>query len=299
MTKLILSLCVALAGYASVPLRPADEVKWATLNPAFEGATFVNDATVCANCHEESIEKYRGTAHEMTSAFGSARAGTAGACESCHGPRSKHIEDPNDGLKFDGSQYSVICQQCHEGGARMHWKSGLHQASDVNCTSCHNVMEKVSDKALLTMGTETEVCATCHADVRAETMKPSHHPVREGRMECSSCHNPHGAPGASMLASGTVAETCYGCHQDKRGPFLWEHAPVREGCETCHTPHGSINRSLLVTQNAALCTSCHQYGGHVNEYRYNRVSTPAGNGCVNCHTAVHGSNHPAGAKFDR
>jgi hypothetical protein len=48
-----------------------------------------------------------------------------------------------------------------------------------------------------------------------------------------------------------------------------------------------------------LCINCHQYGGHINQYRYNRVSTPYGNGCANCHMTMHGSNHPSGAKFNR
>jgi DmsE family decaheme c-type cytochrome len=290
---------VVLGAYLSAPVRPVDEIDWVKLNPAFEGATFVNDATVCDACHDDAVEKYSGTAHALVAEFGSVRAPMDGSCESCHGPRSKHVEDPDLSLSLEPDQYSLVCGQCHEGGDRMYWQSGSHRASDVSCISCHNVMEQIGDEALLSMGTEMALCASCHSDVRAAMMKPSHHPVREGRMQCSSCHNPHGSSGEAMLVGGTVTETCFGCHQDKRGPFLWEHPPVREDCQTCHTPHGSINRSLLVTQNAALCTSCHQYGGHVNEYRYNRVSTPVGNGCVNCHTAVHGSNHPAGAKFDR
>jgi DmsE family decaheme c-type cytochrome len=160
-------------------------------------------------------------------------------------------------------------------------------------------MRKRSDKGLLSAGSEQAVCYTCHANVRAEAQKASHHPIREGKIRCSDCHNPHGSANRGMLAGGSVNQTCYSCHQEKRGPFLWEHAPVRESCLTCHTPHGSNNRDLLNLKGPAQCISCHQYGGHINQFRYNRVSTPYGKGCVNCHVTVHGSNHPSGAKFNR
>jgi DmsE family decaheme c-type cytochrome len=129
-------------------------------------------------------------------------------------------------------------------------------------------------------------------------MKVSHHPVREGRMDCASCHNPHGSTPA-LLVRNTLNETCTTCHSEKRGPFLWEHAPVRESCTNCHTPHGSTHRTLLIRKDSFLCLSCHSYGGHINLPRYNRVSNPYGSGCVNCHITTHGSNHPSGAKQTR
>jgi DmsE family decaheme c-type cytochrome len=159
-------------------------------------------------------------------------------------------------------------------------------------------MKKASERALLAKATAPETCYQCHAEVRGEAMKMSHHPVREGRMDCASCHNPHGStPG--LLIKNTLNETCVTCHTEKRGPFLWEHAPVRESCSNCHTPHGSNNRNLLTAKDSFLCLSCHSYGGHINLPRYNRVSNPYGSGCVNCHITTHGSNHPSGAKQTR
>jgi DmsE family decaheme c-type cytochrome len=133
--------------------------------------------------------------------------------------------------------------------------------------------------------------------VRVEGNKMSHHPVREGRMDCASCHNPHGStPG--LLVKSTLNDTCYTCHAEKRGPFIWEHEPTRESCANCHTPHGSNQRSLLTSKDPFLCLSCHSYGGHVNLPRYNRVGSSYG-GCTSCHITTHGSNHPSGAKFTR
>jgi DmsE family decaheme c-type cytochrome len=277
---------------------PKKTVDWVKLNPAFAGATFVNDSEKCQSCHEDAMKTYAGTPHAAAIRAGAADG--AGECESCHGPRSKHVENPTAELKIDAKAraQSAVCLQCHEGGARFGWKAGPHQAGDVSCTSCHTVMEKKSERALLAKATASEICASCHAEVRTDLNKMSHHPVREGRMDCASCHNVHGSTPA-LLTKATLNDTCYTCHAEKRGPFVWEHAPARESCANCHTPHGSNQRSLLISKDPFLCLTCHNYGGHINLPRYNRVSNPYGNGCSNCHVSMHGSNHPSGAKLTR
>ncbi len=290
---LVLTLGWSVAGAKST--KPVD---WVALNPGFAGATFVKDPDTCRTCHEEDAKTYSGTKHAK--AFSLNPAASPGDCESCHGPRSKHIENPTRELALDTSPraQSAVCLQCHEGGARLGWKAGAHHTSDVSCTSCHYVMGQKSERALLIKATIGDTCYQCHAEVRAEGNKMSHHPVREGRMDCASCHNPHGStPG--LLTRNTLNETCYSCHTEKRGPFLWEHAPARESCANCHTPHGSNQPTLLTSKNPFLCLSCHSYGGHINLPRYNRVSNPYGSGCSNCHVSVHGSNHPSGAKLTR
>lgn len=275
--------------------RPVD---WVKLSPGFTKAAFVNDPTQCATCHEDSAETFDHTMHAR--ALGTDGSG-ADKCESCHGPRSKHIENPTDELawgKLGAAQQSAICLQCHEGGSRFGWKSGAHRANDVSCTSCHSVMKKNTERGLLAKTSGPETCYQCHREVRVQAMKVSHHPVREGRMDCASCHNVHGST-PDLLVKNTLNETCYSCHADKRGPFLWEHAPVRESCANCHTAHGSNHRNLLVKKDTFLCLSCHSYGGHINLPRYNRTSNPYGQGCMNCHITPHGSNHPSGVKQTR
>lgn len=288
---------VAFGWNASVRTAAPKPLDWVKLNPAFAGATFVNDPETCRTCHESSMDTYGKTKHAHTTAA-KAPAGV-GECESCHGPRSKHLEDADAKLTLPTPQaQSAVCMQCHQGGARMSWKSGPHASGDVSCASCHTIMAPKSDKALLAKASTADLCVSCHADVRGDLNKMSHHPVKEGRMDCASCHNTHGAtPG--LLIKPTLNDTCLTCHAEKRGPFVWEHAPVRESCANCHTPHGSNNRNLLTTKDSSLCLTCHSYGGHINLPRYNRTSNPYGGGCVNCHITTHGSNHPSGAKFTR
>jgi DmsE family decaheme c-type cytochrome len=275
----------------------AKEVDWTALNPGFQGATYVKDASVCWGCHDESQEAFDHTIHAREFQFGETPA--AGECESCHGPRSRHIDSPGRELALTPVQQGDACLQCHQGGNRIYWQSGAHKTAGVSCSDCHSMMEKKSDQAQLSAADEETLCYSCHTDVRAQMNKAYHHPLREGQMSCSDCHNVHGSAGQSLLKGATINETCFTCHQEKRGPFIWEHAPVRENCANCHDVHGSNQRDLLNSKGAFLCLQCHSYGGHINLPRYNRTSNPIGQGCVNCHMTQHGSNSPSGAKFTR
>lgn len=275
------------------------QIDWTKISPAFEGATYVKDAAVCEGCHEKTAHKFAGSGHARM--FRSGDTPAQGDCESCHGPRSKHVEDEKPVAtwsKLTTGKQSAVCLQCHEKGARMSWRGGTHAAADVSCTACHDAKAPVGQQGMKVSRVRSETCYSCHSAVRAEMSKASHHPVREGKMECSSCHNVHGS-NASLLKTATANDTCNGCHSEKRGPYVWEHAPVRETCSNCHNAHGSSNRQLLNKKDSFLCLQCHSYGGHINLPRYNRTSNPTGQGCVNCHMSVHGSNHPSGAKLTR
>jgi DmsE family decaheme c-type cytochrome len=133
----------------------------------------------------------------------------------------------------------------------------------------------------------------------------AHMPVFEGKLECSSCHNPHGATNVRLLRVGNwINETCVSCHTEKRGPFLFEHAAGRESCVTCHDPHGSTNDRMLVARPPMLCQRCHIGTKHPSTIYDNpdvvaKSNRIIGRGCVNCHQQIHGSNHPSGSMFLR
>jgi len=160
---------------------------------------------------------------------------------------------------------------------------------------------------MLARFTVEDTCLSCHTDIRKAVFQRSTHLIRTEhgdknmKVGCTSCHNPHGGQGDKMLVAETVNNTCYQCHADKRGPFLWEHPPVRENCMSCHTPHGSSNAKLLYARASMSCQQCHIH-------MLPRHSTTAGKpldiwtlnrGCINCHSQVHGSNHPGGRTFTR
>ena len=74
----------------------------------------------------------------------------------------------------------------------------------------------------------------------------------------------------------------------------------------CHTPHGSNHLKLQQTSVPYLCQQCHAntrhpgtlYDGLRAAHAGERAASPASNrlfnrACLDCHAAVHGSNHPS------
>ncbi len=207
------------------------------------------------------------------------------------------------------------CLNCHEQAEQASFAGGMHARRGVDCASCHSVHAAKSKTDLLKTTASSDTCFTCHKAYRAKMERSSHHPIREGKMSCSSCHNPHDAINPKMVTANSVNEKCYECHAEKRGPFLHEHAPVRENCSSCHDPHGSNHDKLLNAKQPYLCQRCHFSGGHPGNL-YDRSNTLAGspipvNGgavissravereCKNCHSQIHGSNSLSGPVFGR
>jgi DmsE family decaheme c-type cytochrome len=296
-------LFLAIAGAAAVasvaasppPVSPSASVD--AVNP-----------TDCLTCHEDAA---------FTSAFKHSRhAGLEQSCGSCHVGATDHSKAqlggdekaPGPSLKkMKAADVSKTCLECHEKGQQANWMGGVHDRRGLSCISCHSVHAFRSAAAQLKTARDSENCFTCHASIRAKTLRTSHHPVREGRMECASCHNPHDSTKPKMLRSDWVTDQCLTCHTEKRGPFLWEHAPVRENCVLCHDPHGSNHDKMLVAKQPFLCQRCHLSTRHPGTL-YDGTNTAGAvsvtnraveHACKNCHQSVHGGNAPSGPYLGR
>ncbi|MGI9134710.1 MAG: DmsE family decaheme c-type cytochrome [Rhodoferax sp.] len=264
-------------------------------------------AALCVTCHdEEDLPDMSKTPH------GFAADARAPDCISCHGSSDKHVKKPSANkpdrmfireLALPAAQRSAVCQTCHAKDAkRALWAGSQHDNADVACNTCHKI--HTNKDRVLSKATQTEVCYTCHKDQRAQMNKPSHHPVPEGKMACSDCHNPHGSAGPKLAKRDSTNATCYTCHAEKRGPFVHQHDPVVEDCANCHTPHGSVIAGMLKTRAPLLCQQCHTPHssgaiGAVGVPNANNASGKSvanlwqGRSCMNCHTQVHGSNNPS------
>lgn len=293
-----LAAVILIAGIIGVP--NVARAQLATTGPAAE---------VCKNCHANSYETFK--AHKHGTKADARAPANLGECASCHGDGTEHVKAGggkgvggivNPGSKSMASEAANgVCLTCHQGGSRIHWQTSLHASRDTTCASCHQVHtthDKVRDKQA-----QTEVCFSCHKEQRAEMNRPSRHPVREGKMACSDCHNPHGGAGEKMLVRDNVNDTCYSCHMEKRGPFVRTHAPVQENCAICHNPHGTTNDNLLKVRSPFLCQSCHEPTGHRGDMGTPTVGGSSANllarGCVNCHTNIHGTNNVHNDAADR
>jgi DmsE family decaheme c-type cytochrome len=261
---------------------------------------YVGEAT-CAGCHDQS---YKGTKHAL--ALNERTPAATHGCESCHGPGKAHAESGDPALiknpkKLKPAEASDICTSCHNRASHALWDGSQHFQRNVTCTTCHSVHAPKGEPQLVAR-TEIELCATCHRAVINRIYRYTHMPVREGGLTCSSCHNPHGSSNVRLLKAGTtIDESCTSCHTDKRGPYLWEHAPVSESCTTCHEPHGTNNERMLVSKPPFLCQRCHVTSRHPPTVYEGFLLNNSANGnkiyaraCVNCHTQVHGSNAPSG-----
>ncbi|MBI4986457.1 MAG: DmsE family decaheme c-type cytochrome [Rhodocyclales bacterium] len=285
----------------------------------------------CTGCHDEADEPTgRATMLELNPgvlAIATTRHGVKGdsrtpSCVNCHGDSEKHVGHKGKGkppapdrsfrkaTETPAVERNDACLTCHKGDQRTHWEGSQHANNDVACNSCHKIHgehDKVRNKK-----TQAEVCFTCHKAERTQTHRVSTHPLAAGKMACSDCHNLHGSAGPKMLKKNTLNETCFTCHAEKRGPFLWEHQPVAEDCSSCHTPHGSNISPLLKSRAPFMCSECHD-GPHNSKAPYgpvaagnqagftgtNPTENAGGRGCMNCHSMIHGSNHPAGALLHR
>jgi DmsE family decaheme c-type cytochrome len=314
----------------------ADNLPDIGVNPAKARAEQAQNAlkkdAVCTKCHDESEAKPVLSIYQTR--HGQRGDVRAPMCISCHGASDNHVKGspdpeaknrPAPDVVFKKGVFPAtaaqkqggVCLTCHQSGLRQHWEGSQHEGRDIACSTCHKV--HVSKDPVLNKATQQEICFTCHKEQRAQTHRFSSHPLDAGKMGCSDCHNPHGTNGPKLLIKKSVNETCYTCHPDRRGPFLWEHQPVQDDCTNCHTPHGSVNSPLLKTRLPQLCQQCHT-GDHART-AYSGANLPGGNistinglkpyqgqsgsnqvysrDCLNCHSNIHGSNSPAGAKFQR
>ncbi len=257
------------------------------------------DVDDCRACHESAVKSLQATRH----------FGVESRCQACHKGVDEHLQSMSQkgepgAIEFIRKQpvqkANDACEACHSKGRQAHFQGGPHDRRGVGCTGCHSVHGFGSEKALLKAAQESESCYQCHPSVRVKMKKVSHHPVREGAMQCSSCHDVHGS-NPKLVAADWVNETCYQCHAEKRGPFLWEHAPSRDNCLNCHEPHGSNHRGLLVSKPPYLCQRCHLNTLHA-ALMYDARDTPRGSAptafgtgraCANCHRSIHGTNAPS------
>jgi len=293
-------LPVLLLGWVAAPVQ------------AVEGATAGEvESTVCAACHEEQLLSYAGSVHslfesaEWIASHPDGSGGGATGCNACHGDPIPHLDAGGTAgtifafLPTDlAAVKSAACQSCHRAD-HPRFTASAHAGAGLTCTDCHTIHRgdprapSLLQPALLQGNPRpfergepgTASCAGCHEDVFARFDLSERHPLREGALACTDCHDPHDRE-TRLRLGGFKQEACARCHAAESGPFVFEHGGQRvEGCVTCHEPHGTPNRHLLrFAQVAELCYSCHLLSPDF--HLQFTPDTP----CNGCHANIHGSN---------
>lgn len=226
----------------------ADDAEWA-------------DRGVCVDCHDDISESFLNTGH---GAYLSGHAmPEVGSCQACHGPGAKHVDSGEPADIFNPAKTDMIedestCLGCHNDYMFEGWAASMHRSNGVACSDCHKIHVAFGERQY---SRPTEQCFQCHSEVKAATFMPSRHPLAEGKMECTDCHQVHGGE-QPFMQDYTARESCLQCHARMEGPFIYEHPPVTENCLICHTPHGSVANSLLKQGEPALCLNCHSMHFH-------------------------------------
>lgn len=296
-----------------LPIREYEKMIVGNLN-----ADYVGTPNCLAACHEHDKLKLFFDASTMGAQLKKESGIPLVDCETCHGPGSLAIKgltselvemNAKQGIKtkcdfktlidlknLPATAQSLICLKCHTANATFNlhnWNAGPHAINEVSCFNCHNIHAGPDLK--VTPRASGQLCFTCHKSAQAQFALPSHHPLKEGRVFCVDCHNPHGGSADHSLIKDSVKETCVQCHPDKRGPFRYQHADVGENCNNCHNPHGSVNTTLLKAREPFLCLQCHeghrlnQAGGSVSAERARAFYTR----CTDCHSGIHGTDVPS------
>jgi len=275
-------------------------------------------STACQDCHAETVATWQRSLHRGY--FQRHLGENATHCSHCHGPTAAHLADPNKESIGRFAPKSIeavrqatrLCTGCHTTVvSQRSWAATPHPSAGISCFDCHRVHGPDQAYAHLVIGATaspklpavagqgqspaqvvTASCVTCHKDIAGQLHARSHHPMLEGRVKCTDCHDVHRSTEPALLPAGSdVRDVCTGCHTDRHGPFVFEHEPVHatglgEGCTTCHRPHGSPNPKLAPYFGRALCMQCHtdilEDGAH--------RSRPGNCWRAGCHTAIHGSN---------
>ncbi len=259
---------------------------------------------VCQGCHDEIVTAFQKNPHALVST--SKKYGWEGkACESCHGPGSKHAEstspaDITNPLKIEPARADQLCLKCHlNQPTHIGRIQSSHAKNEVSCVACHSIHK--GEQALVPRRPSAinAQCSGCHTDIRAQFLRPYTHRLPQGAMSCTDCHNPHGSILARSVRTFAANEPgCLRCHGEKRGPFTFEHAPMRvDTCTSCHEPHGSRNPRMLVRSEVRfMCLECHANLPVANTSTlgvvppaFHDLRSPRFRNCTICHQKIHGS----------
>jgi predicted CXXCH cytochrome family protein len=192
-----------------------------------DGQPFTETVNLCARCHEEEAAGYRGTRHFRE------REASCITCHDIHRSGAMRFSTPN-GTPLTVSEYTRVCQGCHETIAAEFSTSRHAQLEVAGCGACHNP----HTPTLFTASpTDNRLCQQCHASfllgLGTEAALQAHigefHPIDPagtGSGRCIGCHMP---PVRENEADGDKEEETHGSHTFETIPPIVSNEDIAAG----------------------------------------------------------------------
>ena len=135
------SLVLGAVSFLSGALSPADASTGTQTSPQYEFAEPTPDDYVgsetCKACHEDQFKAFEKTKHAKLPTLASWKDKAKG-CESCHGPGSKHVDDPTvkgsiiSFINKNSKAIAETCLSCHAGKeTHNNFRRGEHWRNNV------------------------------------------------------------------------------------------------------------------------------------------------------------------------
>ena len=182
-------------------------------------------ATMCAACHADQFNMKSAGYHRNLS------------CETCHGPGSKHVENPGE-VKPPAPRDRKFCPTCHTYNPSR--PMGFPQINPIThnpvepCITCHNPHDPKPPET-------PRECLACHGEIaRMKAVSP------HALLECTTCHTtPENHKLTPLLVKPSKPanrEFCGKCHDKDSKVAKAPKVDVashgeRYLCWQCHYPH--------------------------------------------------------------
>lgn len=201
-------------------------------------------SNACDGCH---FTGYMSTGNRIEPAI---------SCESCHGPASKHVQDPKSPIfkasLSDPIRSNDVCLQCHMRNRDKRMQTQKSTAKDLwmdakdypSGYEAGNALMDYKLPAPFTLGTETKEFWANGAAKKNRTQGNEyiHDTMYTHGITCMNCHNPHKLSNTAEKPQGNDA--CMKCHSF--GSIIGPHQQSIEA----HTHHKADSKG-------SQCIECH------------------------------------------
>ncbi len=254
-----------------------------------EGLLKQSQEILCLGCHDGVKERLNQSKYVHPPL-------QKGGCTSCHAP---HKSEKPALLRYD---LAGVCYDCHDQPDKT--ANGHQPFVAGQCGACHDPHSSSDFRFLKRTG--ADLCLGCHTQNQKLVKKHLGRDLK--KIDCLSCHNPHGSDASSLIRSVAhepfAEKSCDDCHDQKEGSniclqchedilptFNKTHSHLRGNgdenlCLNCHNPHAGDRKGLLPKNMGTVCRSCHEDTFiRREESLYTHVDWET---CTNCHS-LHGS----------